>query len=223
MEKVSLKAAPRTSTGRHVRALRRTGQLPAVIYGHNVAPLNISLNAREATQLLSKASSSSIITIDLDGKEYPSLVREKQMNYIKRHLIHVDFQVVSLTEKIRANVGIVLTGSSAAVKDFNAMLINGLTELEVEAFPQDLPERVVVDMSPLAKIGDAIHVRDLVLSDLVTVLASPDEMVVLATAPAKEEVEEVVTPEAAVVEGAAEPEVIEKGKKEEEEAAAEKK
>ena len=220
MDKVVLKATPRTTTGRHVRALRRTGQLPGVIYGHNVEPVSISMDARAAAKVLARLSSSSLVTIDVDGKEYPSLVREKQMNYIKRNLIHVDFQVVSLTEKIRANVGIELTGNSVAVKDFNAMLINGLTELEVEAFPQDLPERVVVDIAPLLKIGDAIHVKDIVLSDKVTIMSALDEMIVLATAPAKEEVEEVVTPEAAVVAEGTEPEVIEKGKKEEEEAAA---
>lgn len=218
MDKVVLKATMRTVTGRHVRALRRTGQLPGVIYGRRVDPINISMDARDASRLLGRLSSSSLITIDVDGKEYPSLVREKQMNYIKRNLIHVDFQVVSLTEKIRANVAIVLTGASLAVKDFNAMLINGLTELEVEAFPQDLPERVVVDIAPLLKIGDAIHVKDIVVPENVTVLSSSDEMVVLATAPAKEEVEEVVTPEEAVVAETGEPEVIEKGKKEEEEA-----
>ena len=217
MEKVVLKATTRTVTGRHVRALRRNGQLPGVIYGHNVKPITISLDARDATRTLGRLTSSSLVTVDLDGKEYPSLVREKQMNYIKRNLIHVDFQVVSLTEKIRANVGIVLTGNSAAVKDFNAMLINGLNELEVEAFPQDLPENVVVDISALVKIGDAIHVSDIVLSDKVTVMSDATEMVILATAPAKEEVEEVVTPEAVAVEEGAEPEVIEKGKKEEEE------
>jgi large subunit ribosomal protein L25 len=216
MEKVVLKATPRTLTGRHVRALRRSGQLPAVIYGHNVAPINISLDGREAGLVLGRTSSSSLVTIDLDGMEYPTLVREKQQNYIKRTLIHVDFQVVSLTEKIRAKVSITLTGSSAAVKDFNALLINGLSELEVEAYPQDLPSNIVVDISPLKEIGDGIHVRDIVLSDKVTVLDEPDELIVLATAPAKEEVEEVVTPEEAVVEGEAEPEVIEKGRKEEE-------
>ncbi len=218
MEKVVLQAKPRTATGRHVRALRRSGELPGVIYGHNVDPLVISMDAHEASKLLGRLSSSSIVTIALDGKEYPALVREKQMNYIKRNLIHVDFQAVSLTEKIRANVAIFLTGSSAAVKDFNALLINGLTQLEVEALPQDLPERVTVDISPLAKIGDAIHVKDIIVSDKVTVLDAPDEMIVLATAPAKEEVEEVPVAEEAVVEGeGAEPEVIEKGKKEEEE------
>jgi large subunit ribosomal protein L25 len=215
MEKVVLKATPRTLTGRHVRALRRTGQLPGVIYGHNVEPINISLDGREAGRVLGRTSSSSLVTIDLDGKQYPSLVREKQQDHIKRILIHVDFQVVSLTEKIRANVGIVLIGLSPAVKDFNAMLINGLSELAVEAFPQDLPERITVDISTLIKIGDGIHVRDLILSDKVTVMDAPDEMIILATAPAKEEVEEVVTPEVEAVEGAVEPEVVEKGKKEE--------
>ncbi|MCX6038672.1 MAG: 50S ribosomal protein L25 [Chloroflexi bacterium] len=216
MEIVVLKAMPRTATGRQVRALRRSGLLPAVIYGHNVEPISISLEGREAGRVLGRLSSSSLITIDLEGKEYPSLVREKQQNHIKRTLIHVDFMVVSLTEKIRANVGIVLTGDSPAVKDFNAMLINGLSELEVEAFPQDLPKSIVVDISALVKIGDGIHVRDIVLSDKVQVLDTPDEMIILATAPAKEEVEEVVTPEAAVVAEGTEPEVIEKGKKEEE-------
>lgn len=216
MEKVVLKATPRTATGRQVRALRRSGMLPAVIYGHNVKPISISLEGREAGRVLGRLSSSSLITIDLDGKEFPSLVREKQENHIKRTLIHVDFMVVSLTEKIRANVGIILTGNSPAVKDFNAMLINGLNELEVEAFPQDLPESISVDISSLVKIGDGIHVRDIVLSDKVQILDTPDEMIVLATPPAKEEVEEVVTPEAEVVAEGAEPEVIEKGKKEEE-------
>jgi large subunit ribosomal protein L25 len=216
MDKVVLKATPRTATGRQVRALRRSGLLPAVIYGHNVDPISISLEGREAGRVLGRLSSSSLITIDVEGKEYPSLVREKQQNHIKRNLIHVDFMVVSLTEKIRANVAILLTGNSPAVKDFNAMLINGLNELEVEAYPQDLPASIVVDIGTLVKIGDGIHVRDIVLSDKVQVLAAPDEMIVLATAPAKEEVEEVVVPEAALVEEGAEPEVLEKGKKEEE-------
>jgi large subunit ribosomal protein L25 len=215
MEKVVLKATHRTATGRQVAALRRSGLLPAVIYGHNVEPISISLEGRDAGRVLGRLSSSSLITIDLDGKEYPSLVREKQQNYIKRNLIHVDFMVVSLTEKIRAKVGILLTGNSPAVKDFNAMLINGLSELEVEAYPQDLPESITVDIAALVKIGDGIHVRDIVLSDKVQVLDTPDEMIVLATAPAKEEVEEVVAPEEAVLEEGAEPEVVEKGKKEE--------
>ncbi|MBM3153057.1 MAG: hypothetical protein FJZ96_12795, partial [Chloroflexi bacterium] len=103
-------------------------------------------------------------------------------------------------------------GVSPAVKDFNAVLVAGLDSLEVECFPQDLPERIKVDISVLAVIGNGVHVRDIVLSDKVTVLDQPDEMIVLATAPKVEAVVE----EAVTVAEEAEPEVIEKGKKEEE-------
>jgi large subunit ribosomal protein L25 len=216
MEKVVIKATRRSVTGKQVKALRRAGELPGVIYGHNVDTIAISMNAREASRILYRLTSSSLVSIDLDGKEYPTLVREKQRNYVKGNVIHVDFQVVSLTEKIRAHVGLELTGLSPAVKDFNAVMVTGLTELEVEALPQDLPQRIVVDISGLANIGDGVHVRDILLSDKVRVLDEPEELIVLATAP-KEEEEEVVAPEAEVAaEEVAEPEVIEKGKKEEE-------
>ncbi len=213
MDKVVLKATPRTVIGKQVRALRRAGQLPAIIYGHNVEPTNISLEAHAASLILAKLSSSSLVTIDVEGKEYPCLVREKQRHNVRGTLVHVDFQAVSLTEKIRANVAIVLTGLSLAVKDYNAMLINGLTELEVEAFPQDLPERITVDIAAMKKVGDGVYMRDIVFSDKVQVLDHPEEMIVLATSASKEEVETVAAEGA--VEGA-EPEVIEKGKKEEE-------
>jgi large subunit ribosomal protein L25 len=222
MEKVVLKASHRTVTGKQVGALRRAGQLPAVIYGHNFEPVAISLDAKEATTLLGRTSASTLVTIDLDGKEFPTLVREKQREPVKNVFLHIDFQAVSLTEKIRAKVGIVLTGVSPAVKDFSAILVTTLNELEVEAFPQDLPERIVVDISKLEKIGDGIHVSNLILSDKLHIMASTDEMIVLATAP-KAEVEEVAAVEEVVTEEGAEPEVIEKGKKEEEEEEEEKK
>lgn len=214
MEKQVLKATKRTIKGKQVRQLRRAGQLPAVIYGHNVEPVVISLDAHDATLALSKVSSSTLISIDVDGLEYPTLVREKQRDYIRNVLTHVDFMAVSLKEKLRAEVSLELVGLSPAVKDFNAILVNGLTSLTVECLPTDLPEKFVVDISKLAVIGNGIHVSDIVVPENVKVLDEPDEMIVVATAPAKEEVAEVVA--VAPVEGeAAEPEVIEKGKKEE--------
>jgi large subunit ribosomal protein L25 len=221
MEKEVLKASKRTVTGKQVRQLRRAGQLPAVIYGHNVEPVVISLDSRDATLSLSRLSSSTLITIDVEGTEYPTLVREKQRDYIRNVLTHVDFLAVSLKEKLRAEVTLEFTGISPAVKDLNAILVHGLTTLTVECLPIDLPEKFVVDISPLAVIGNGIHVRDIPAPENVKFLDDMDEMIVVATAPAKEEVVEVV---AAVepVEGA-EPEVIEKGKKEEEGEAAESK
>lgn len=221
MEKVVLKANKRDVIGKQVKAMRREGQLPAIMYGRHVEnPISIVLDARDTARTLAKASSSSIVMIELDGQEYPALVREKQRDYIKNRLLHVDFLVVSLTEKLTAYVGIELTGLSLAVKDYNAVLVNGLNEIEVECLPADLPEKIVVDLGALAKVGDVIHVSDLVLSDKVKVLSSPEEMIVIATAA---KVEEVVEAAAAPVAGAEEPEVIEKGKKEEEGEAEDKK
>jgi len=213
MEKVVLKASKRDVIGKQVKAMRRAGQLPAVLYGRHVEqPLAIALDQREAARSLAKASSSSIVTIELDGQEYPALVREKQRDYIKNRLLHVDFLAVSLTEKLTAYVSIELTGVSLAVKDYNAVLVTGLDEIEVESLPMDLPEKIVVDIAALAKVGDSVHVSDLVLSDKVKILSSPTEMIVIATAAKVEE----ATVAGAVETGVEEPEVIEKGKKEEE-------
>jgi large subunit ribosomal protein L25 len=201
--------------GKQVRALRRAGQLPAVMYGRHVEnPISIVLNTRDTTRALAKVSSSSLVMIDLDGQEIPALIREKQRDFIKNRLLHIDFLVVSLTEKLTASVSIELTGLSLAVKDFNAVLVTGLDKIEVECLPADLPERIVVDIAALVKVGDAIHVRDLVLSENIEILSEPEEMIVIATAAKVEEVVEAVV---APVAGAEEVEVIEKGKKEEEE------
>jgi len=214
MEKVLIKAASRTVTGKQVHALRRAGQLPGVLYGRHIKPTPIALDAHEVSLILSHLTSSRLVTIELDGKEYPALVRESQRNPIKRNLIHVDFQAVSLTEKLRTHVSIDVRGFAPAVKDFNAVLVTNLDELEVECLPQDLPERVPVDISRLANVGDGIRIRDIVLSDKVKLLDDPEEMIIVATAARAEEVE--VTAEVAAAEETLEPEVIEKGKKEEE-------
>jgi large subunit ribosomal protein L25 len=211
MQKVVLKASKREVVGKQVGALRRAGKLPAVLYGHRIESTPIMLDAHETALTLSKLTSSSLVTVDLDGTEYPSLVRQKQRDPLKNRLLHLDFQVISLTEKIRTKIGIELIGQSPAVKDFNAVIVTGLTELEVECMPQDLPERISVDISGLAELGAGIHVRDLVLSDEVEVLDDGDEMIAVATA-TKEE----LIVEEAPVEAAAEPEAVESGPKEKE-------
>ena len=211
MEKVVLKATRRDVVGKKVGALRRQGKLPAVLYGHRIETTPILLDAYEGSLILSHLTSSSLLTIDLDGEQYLAQVREKQRDFLKNRLVHVDFQVVSLTEKMRAKVGIELTGTAPAVKNFNAEIHTGLTEMEVECMPQDLPERIVVDISGLAELGDGIRVRDVVLSDKVKILADLDETIVVVSAPRKEE----LVAEAPVEEEAA-PEEIEGGKKEKE-------
>ncbi len=212
MEKVVINAAQRTVKGKQVSQLRRQGKLPGVLYGRHLDATPIVMDLKETTRLLSGLTSSSLVTINLDGKEHAALVREKQRDYIRGSLLHVDFQAVTLTEKLRTRVAIELKGTAPAIKEFDGILVTGVDEIEVEAFPQDLPERIVVDLSNLKQIGDGIYVRDLVHLDKVEILAHPDEMIAIITAQAREEAAEAIAEEA----GAAEPEVIERGKKEEE-------
>ena len=87
MEKIVLKAEKRDVTGKQVKALRRAGQLPAVIYGRHVDPIAISLEAHTASLVFSKLTSSTLVTLDVDGTEYTAIVREKQGNFIKGILL----------------------------------------------------------------------------------------------------------------------------------------
>lgn len=211
MEKVILKAEKRTVTGKQVSVLRRQGLLPGVIYGYKVESTAIQMDAHDAGLIIPKLTSSSVVTIDLGGKQIPSLVRERQKNYIKGTLTHVDFQAVSMTEKIRAEVSIHLHGVAPAVEEYNAVIVTNMTSLTVEALPKDLPERIELDISVLTDVGSALYIRDLSLPKEVEVLSDPDEVIVIAAGTAIEPEEEVTEGE----EGA-EPELIEKKKDDEE-------
>jgi large subunit ribosomal protein L25 len=215
MDKVVIKATKRSVTGKHVATLRREGKLPGVIYGHEVSSLPITMDLKEASTIMGKLSGSSIVTIDMDGQEHATLVREKQWDYIRSSLLHVDFQVVSLTEKLRTEVSIELIGAAPAVKDFNALIVSGIDEVEVECLPQDLPQKIEVDISNLKNIGDSIYLRDIPVPQNVVFLSDPNELIAVAQFIKEEVVEEPVVVESAEA-VAGEPEVIEKGKKEEE-------
>jgi large subunit ribosomal protein L25 len=215
MEKVVLKATKRDVTGKQVKALRREGKLPAVIYGRHLEPIAISMDAHTTGLAMAKVTASSLVTLDVDGTEYPALVRERQRNYIKGVLTHIDFLAVDLTEKIRTMVGVNFVGISPAVKDYNGVLVHNLERLEVECLPTDLPERITVDISVLKQVGDGIRVRDVAstISGDVLILNDEDEMVAVVTASKDEEA---AAPGAEGAEGAAPELSVERGKKEDE-------
>ena len=220
MEKVVLKANKRSVVGKQVKALRREGKLPAVIYGRHGEPINIELDARSTGRILANATSSSLITIELGGEEIPTLIREKQRDFIKNNLLHVDFMTVSMTEKLKAYVALRFKGVSLAVKDYNAILVHNIEQLHVECFPADLPEYIVVDISALKNPGDGIRVGDLTVAGDILVLDDADMMVAVASASKIDEVVGEGEEGAEVEEGAAdgEPELsVDRGKKDEDE------
>jgi large subunit ribosomal protein L25 len=214
MERIVLKATRREVTGKKVRFLRREGKLPAVLFGYGVDSTPITLELKDSAKTLATVGSSTLVTLDLEGKEYNVLVRERQQDVIYRTLTHVDFQAVSMTETVRAQVAITIVGDEdiPAVENYGAIINTGIDELEIECLPQDLPERIEVDLSGLAEIGDSILVKDLPLPLGVVALDDPEALVVVVSSPIAEEEEE----EEEVLDEDLEPEVIERVRADEE-------
>ena len=213
MEEIVLPAERRTVIGKQTNALRRTGRLPAILYGGQIEPTPISLEMHSASLILPTITSSQFIIIDLGTEKHSVLVRERQRHPVRGELLHVDFQVISMTERLRTSVRITLDGDAPVVKAGDGVLVTGIDEIEVECLPKDLPERIIVDVSVLKEVGDGIYIKDLNLGADVEILTDEDEMLALVTAPTAEpEVEEELEEELED-----EPEVIERGKQVEEE------
>jgi len=209
MEKYVLEAHKRDIIGKKVKALRREGKLPAVIYGRGVEPQAITLDKKEARQTLKVIGANTLVTVKIGKEEHLALVRDIQREVIMQDLLHIDFQQVSLEEKITTTVPIAVEGEAPAVKEYNAVLTPGLIELEIEAKAKDLPDAITVDVSSLMEIGDNILVKDLKVPAEVTVLDDPDELVYVAAAQTLMEIEEEVEEEAELFEELTDAELME--------------
>ena len=214
MDQIELFASPRQVLGKQVKALRRAGLVPANLYGRAVEPLALQVDAKLLSRVLSRAGTSRLIALSVEGRKEPqlALARDIRREPITGSLYHVDFFAVLMTERIRVEVNIVVVGESPAVQRGEGVLVQALNSIQIECLPGDLVDVIRVDVSNLDKIDAQLAVKDLRVSDRVKVLADPDEMVVRVTPVREEKVEEVVP----TVEAAPEVEVIEKGKKEEE-------
>lgn len=212
MEEIIFEANRREVVGKKVNALRRDGVLPAVVYGHNIDPISISLNYKEASKTLDSISPSALVVLDIEGEKHYTLVRDKQRNPVRRTIIHVDFQAVSLTETVRADVNINLIGEAPAVDTYLGVLFPSLEQLSIECLPTDLPESIEVDISGLTEIGDSLLVGDIVAPEGVEILNDPEDVVVVVIAQA---VEEEAEEEEVELEEGVEPEMVERGKREE--------
>ncbi len=213
MENRVLSAQPRKMKGKHVGALRRSGKLPGILYGRGTDPIAIEMEAISAGRVLEAASASTLLDLQLNGETHKVLVRETQRHPLRRTLDHVDLMKVALDVAIRTTVPIELTGEAAAVKTFGGVLVTGISAIDVEALPADLPSRVTVDLEPLATMEARITVGDLFLGKGVRVLSDPQAVVARVIYQVEEKLEEVAAPVSAVP---AEPEIIGRGKKEEE-------
>ena len=214
MEEIELNMMPRTVKGKEVKALRRAGIVPAVLYSRHAGTISLQANDRELMRVLTRAGGSRLVKLNVAGEKdsHMALVREVQREPIRGDVWHVDFYGVSMTEKITVQIPIRFEGTSPAVARNEGVVNYSLETIEIECLPGDLIDSVQVDLSSLTKVGDVIRVGDLKVPDKIKVLADLEDAVVRVSHLAAEEIEAPAAAAPAIVE----PEVIKKGKAEEE-------
>jgi large subunit ribosomal protein L25 len=221
MERATLNAEFRDKAGKGVaRSLRRDGSVPAVIYKAGESS-PIKLDTKETLRLIRTTFGDQIV-INLKftgGDSRLVLLKEYQTDPLKGDLLHVDFQEISLTEKVKVTVHVSTVGEPIGVKRDGGILQQALREIEIECLPDKIPGLVEVDVSELLT-GHSLHVSDIALSEDVKVLTDASEVVATVMIPSVMVEEEAAPEEALAEEEEAAPEVIKKGKKEEEEKAA---
>jgi len=224
MADIELSVKPRLVLGKKVAALRRQGVTPANVYGRNLESKAVEVETVVLTHLLRSAGRNVIIDLHIEGEDSPRpvMLRAVQREPATSRLLHVDFYQVSLTQKMRTEVPLIVVGQAPAVAEFGGILLQSLDNIMVEALPGDVPAHVEVDVSMLTHIDDAVHVRELPIDPTkVHVMTDLDQVVAKVAAPRLVAAEEA---EAAAAEAAAEEAVAaagEEAREEKEEEAAE--
>lgn len=179
-----LVAERRDDAGKGVaRKLRAAGRVPGVLYGHGEDPISLSVNSRELLHLFHHGGgSNALIGLEIDGASHLTIPREIQRDHIRGSFIHIDFLAVSRDEKIKVTVEVNETGEAEGVKA-GGVVEHHLREVEVECLPQDVPERIEVDITEML-LGDMLHVRDLTAPNGVTILTDEDTSVISIITPA---------------------------------------
>lgn len=206
--KLKLTVEKRKLTGRQVKKLRLEGILPANIFGKKIKSLAVQVSLKEFLPVWEKAGETGVVEIKVSGEDKirPILLHNLQLDAVSDKPLHADFYQVDLKEKIISEIPVELIGEAPAVTQKVGILIQPLSEIEVEALPNDLPNQFTVDISKLEKIDDAITVAELKAPTGVKILTSPKQVLVKIEPLAKEEVvAPPPTAEAASVEGEVKP------------------
>lgn len=179
----------RQAAGKQNKAIRRSGLLPAVLYGHGVKNINLSLDYKAFETIYRQVGQSGLIDLQLEGQAQPVkvLIQDIQRNPLTEHIIHADLHQVKMTEKIHTEVVLSFIGESKAVKENGGILVKNLSAIKVECLPQDLVQEITVDISSLHTFEDMIRISDLPLPTGMTALESPEAVVTSVQPPRSEE------------------------------------
>ncbi len=160
------------------RRLRTEGKIPAVVYGHGMDPIAVSVDRRELRQALSGAAGmNTILDLTVDGTVYPSLIKDIQRHPVKRSVQHIDFIQVNLNEEIVVSIPIHLEGEAKDVSANGGLVDLAMQELEVRTTPRNIPDGVTIDVSEMT-MDTVIRVEDIPLPSGVVAEAEADAPVV---------------------------------------------
>jgi large subunit ribosomal protein L25 len=210
MDSISLSARPRSETGRHVHHLRREGAVPAVLYGHKVAPVSLTVDAKEMDRTWRHAGRTHLVDIKVEGQRTArkALIKDLQFHPRSGKVLHVDFFAVNLREKITSEVPVIVIGESPAVQQRLGQIQQVISAVRVEALPAELPAQLTVDVSVLVEVDQGINLGDIELPAGVTLVHAEltETVVKIAAVRVREEadaVEAAAEAEGAPAEGAA--------------------
>lgn len=204
MEEFDLLVAPRRILGKKVKALRRQGIIPANVYGNKVESQAVQVDTKTVSHALRQLGRNTILSLRVEGERAPRpvMVRDIQRHSVTDELLHLDFYQISLTEKMHADVTVVLRGIPLAVSEQGGILVQSVETVSVEALPAEIPPQIEVDVSGLQELDATIRVRDLEVPPGVEILTDLDVMVARVAAPRVVEEEVAVTEEEAAEERA---------------------
>ena len=191
MDTIILTVSPRTVTGKKVKVLRREGVVPVHMFGRGIESQSLQADLRVLSLVLPQAGTNVPISLDVDGQDSENVcfVRQVQRHPVTEALLHVDFQRVDVSQKVTAEVPIVVEGVSVAVQEMEGTLFQPLASVTVEALPMSMPTAFTIDISVLEDFDKTIRVETLEAGEDVTILNDPEEMIVTVVRPRVEEEE----------------------------------
>ncbi len=180
MSNLKLNAAKRDVFGKKTNALRKQGLTPIHVFGNGIESLALQCNSSELNKIILRGGTTRLIEIDIEKEKLPRnvFIREIQRNPISEQILHVDFYQFDKTEKMTAEIPILLVGEAPASNSKINMVEHQLTHIEIEALPHNIPRHIEVDISELEEAGDIIYVKDIKLDNGVTAITDPDEIII---------------------------------------------
>jgi len=182
MERHSIEAELRTETGKGAaRRIRRSGLIPGVVYGRGNEPRSIKVDPQDIEKLLLSNAIFDLTFVGEDGEESTVIIKDYQKDVIKQNLLHVDFQFISMDEKITISVPMKLEGEAVGVRD-GGVLQQLLREIDIDVLPSEIPEEITIDISEL-DVGESLSVADLELAESIDLVTDSDEVIVTVVTP----------------------------------------